>query len=334
MSFSKLKGQDHAVQVLRSALRSGRIPHAYLFSGPDGVGRKLAAMTLAKAVNCEASTDDSCDCCPSCMKIDHESHGDLKIIEPGETGVIKVDAIRKLQKSLSFRHVEAHVKVGILVGAESMNPSSSNALLKTLEEPTNNTLIILLATGAGAVLPTIASRCQVLRFRPLPIEVVEEIVKEKYVLGEELAGLVSAMSNGSLRRAGALAEDTDFVNKTRKTAIRDLMRLVAHRREGYHFGLAQEIAQSEDPGRILESLKLWYRDLLLNKIGVGPETMLNRDLAADAGQCSALLTTDEIIRGIDRMEWAERSLDAHANPLLTIEVLINDLAGNRDRAYS
>ncbi|MFC1888569.1 DNA polymerase III subunit delta' [Thermodesulfobacteriota bacterium] len=332
MSFSKLKGQDHAVQILRSSLRSGRTPHAYLFIGPDGVGRKLAAMTLAKAVNCEESKYDSCDRCPSCMKIDHESHGDLKIIEPEETGVIRVDAIRKLQKSLSFRHVEARVKVGIVMGAESMNPSSSNAILKTLEEPTTNTLIILLAPGAGTVLSTIVSRCQVLRFRPLPLEVVEEKLKKKYDLDEPSVKLISAMSNGSLGKAFELATDEKFVSETRPATIKDLMRLVALRREGLHFRFAQEIAGSEDSRRILESLKLWYRDLLLTKLGVGAEKMLNRDLADVAGQCSALLTTEEIMRGIDRMEEAEKSLDARSNPQLTIEVLVNDLAGNRGRA--
>ena len=313
-------------------MKSGRIPHAYLFIGPDGVGRKLAAMTLAKAVNCEESKNDSCDRCPSCIKIDHESHGDLKIIEPEETGVIRVDAIRKLQKSFSFRHVEARVKAGIVIGAESMNPSSSNALLKTLEEPTANTLIILLAPGAGNLLPTIASRCQVVRFRPLPLEVVEAIVKEKYDLDEPSVRLISAMSNGSLRKAFELATDGKFISTTRQATIKELMRIVALGREGLHFGLAQEIAGSENSRRILESLKLWYRDLLLTKIGVGAEKMLNRDLVAEVGQCSALLTTEEIMRGIDRMEEAEKSLDAHANPQLTIEVLVNDLAGNRGRA--
>src|SRR5512136_2772802 len=191
MPFSQIIGQERAVEALRAALRRGGLHHAYLFAGPEGVGKGMAARLLAQAANCERDDGDACGNCPACRKIARGVHPDVLVVEPerdmaragrwepkgGRTPSrdIVVDQVRELvDRRLSLRRFEGRRRFVILDPADAMNPQAQNALLKTLEEPPDDTTLVLVAAGGDALLPTIRSRCLRVAFAPLPASAIEE----------------------------------------------------------------------------------------------------------------------------------------------------------------
>jgi DNA polymerase-3 subunit delta' len=159
VSFERVKDQDVAIATLKMAIRKNRLAHAYLFEGPDGVGKKLTAEAFAKAVNCEKGGDDSCDTCWSCLRIGELTHPDVTLIEPVKAGrAIHVDTMQELIERSSLKPYRAKYRVAILVDAERMNDAAANKFLKTLEEPPGNSLFILVSHSPEQLPATIVSR--------------------------------------------------------------------------------------------------------------------------------------------------------------------------------
>jgi len=168
MSFEDVKGQDTAAGFLKTAIKNQKLAHAYIFAGPRLSGRALLARNFAKAVNCEDSENAPCDLCPACRKIDKDTHPDVKWIKRDEkASEIKIEQIRELQNRIILKPYEGKYKVAVVVNAELMTIEASNSFLKTLEEPPANSIFILIVERPKDLLPTIASRCQVVRLRPL-----------------------------------------------------------------------------------------------------------------------------------------------------------------------
>ena len=192
MALRDVKGQDRAVNILLRTLVRDRVPSAYLFTGDSGIGKRLAALNLAKAVNCLHGHDslfpagdgrndaqigpDSCDACSSCRKIDAGTHPDLIMVSP-EKGEIRVDEIRAVTDALSLRAYEGKRKVAVIDDADTMNQSAANAFLKTLEEPPDDSLIILIASNSERLPETIRSRCSVVRFTTLSADACGEVIR-------------------------------------------------------------------------------------------------------------------------------------------------------------
>ncbi len=172
MSFKNVIGHQKQIELLQRAIVNDKVVHTYLFFGNEGIGKRWVALQFAKALNClerGAEEGDACDRCISCRKIDGALHPDVSFLEPeGPSQLIKVEAMRQMQRELAFRPYEGKRRVCVLTTADRMAPEISNTLLKTLEEPPLHTVMILLAKSARALLPTILSRCQQIPFNPLP----------------------------------------------------------------------------------------------------------------------------------------------------------------------
>jgi DNA polymerase III subunit delta' len=168
MSFAEIIGHQGQIEILRAALAKNRLHHAYLFAGPEGVGKRTLALALAKAVHCTEMGSDSCGQCVNCARIRDGNHPDVRLIEPlmGKKE-ISIQQIREIERQLNFRSFSGGKKIAILDPATLMNLSAQNALLKTLEEPPQDSLLILIAPTAGGLLPTLRSRCLSLSFGPL-----------------------------------------------------------------------------------------------------------------------------------------------------------------------
>lgn len=178
MPFHQIAGQDVPKRLLQNALRSGRVSHAYLFSGPPGSGQMQVALTFAQALFCREFKDDACGQCLECRKIAHGNHPDLFVIEP-DGASIKIDQIRGLQRLFSYRSKDEQPKVYIIKQADTMTVQAANSLLKFLEEPQVPTVGILIADNGQALLPTIQSRTQRVPFSPLSSEIVmQELIRE------------------------------------------------------------------------------------------------------------------------------------------------------------
>ncbi|MEW5767745.1 MAG: DNA polymerase III subunit delta' [bacterium] len=204
--FSQIIGQAYAVTMLEKALQSKRLAHAYLFYGPEGVGKALTARALAKALNCEEQYCLPDRPCSSCRKIEAGLHSDVEEIKP-EGSFILISQIREIRSRAAFKPLGREKRVFIIPEAERMTTEAANAFLVTLEEPPSETIIILMTRDYEAVLPTISSRCQGLRFSPLPYQAQEKVLLQWETAPEAIPSLIH-LSGGSLGRAKQyLAED-------------------------------------------------------------------------------------------------------------------------------
>ncbi len=218
MALKNIIGQEKALNILKGCIQKERIPHAIFFAGDEGIGKKLTAVNFAKALNCTGTSDgpdlfadgsaeqdtavvkDACDKCSSCIKIDKGTHPDLFMIEPeGDGGQIKVSAIRQLEEAMSYKPFEGEWKIAIIDNTDRMNTSASNAFLKTLEEPSQKSILILISSRPDIMLATIRSRCQRVNFSPLPIDTMSSLLQEKHAeFDHEQASLLSTLSGGRL----------------------------------------------------------------------------------------------------------------------------------------
>jgi DNA polymerase-3 subunit delta' len=319
--FRDLIGQERAVRLIQQGLRIGRTAHAYLFTGADGVGRRTAALMLARALNCgqSAAADDGCGVCVPCRKIARGLHPDVQVIEPAGT-TMKIDQVRMLEADAVLGPYEGKRKVFILDRAEKLTEQAANALLKTLEEPTGWTVFVLVTSSASTLPPTVVSRCQVVPFSTVGPDVLEAFLTRRG-LDRERARLMVSFSRGSVGRA--LALDVASLTASRDAlleavgrglrdgpaALIDVAEKHAKDREGLH----QE----------LEVLLTWFRDLMLAKVtGRSDCWLVNRDRGEALARQAEGVSLPAILDGLRAVHATINSLSRNGNPRLCMEHLL------------
>ena len=324
MTYAGILGHERQKAILKRAQSSGRLAHAYLFEGPEGIGKRLVALALARSLFC--ATRNGCGECPACRKVDHQNHPDLHIVE-ADGNTIKIEQIRALQKELSFRPLEGERKICVIEAAEKMNASSGNALLKTLEEPAGHALLILLTSQPDAVLPTILSRCQRLPFSRLPTATIRRALAEADAGNEAHAHILATLSDGSFHKA--LGRDRDLYLERRKTILKAVTALS---RGSYLplFELAAELAEEKERlSEILDILRAFYRDLLLCQHGWPEDDLVNRDLIDKIRRIAAQESPQTLLRKIEAINAAYFHLERNVNGQLTFEVLLMRLTATQ-----
>ncbi|MCX6339297.1 MAG: DNA polymerase III subunit delta' [Candidatus Aureabacteria bacterium] len=211
MALSEIKGQERAVGLLKKRLAAGRLAHAYLFYGPEGIGKELTAKNFAKLLNCRSpSHGDACDFCEDCVAAEKHVHPDIiwlrpqgkgRVIPIGDPDNPKKGTVRHFQRTVSLKPYMGRWKVGIFTDAHALQRDAAGALLKTLEEPPAHTLLILVTSRPDMLLPTIISRCQAVRFEAMPQETLEGILRSEYSLARAEAGDLSRLMEGRLGEA-------------------------------------------------------------------------------------------------------------------------------------
>lgn len=321
MTFDQILGHARQKEILRRAIRSQRLAHAYLFEGPEGVGKQLVALALTRAVVCSEGT--GCGSCVACRKVDHHNHPDLHLLEP-DGASIKIEQIRALQKELSYRPLEAAKKICIIDAAERMNPAAGNALLKTLEEPSGEALIILLSSHPERVLPTIRSRSQRLPFQRLPQDLIKTVLVRQPGLDEIHAHILASLSEGSFKIA--LGKDHDLYLEQRKEIIRGISVLSMDNIVPI-FELAQKLADNKEQLQdILEILQIFYRDLLTYKHYAGEEQLVNIDLLEEIRRAAQCHDQRTLLNKLESLAQTRRLLERNINRQLAVENLLLDLA--------
>jgi DNA polymerase-3 subunit delta' len=305
-SFASLAGQHKAKNLLDRSLGSGRMPHAYLFRGPDGVGKRLTALLAAARINC-ANPDGSsgCGACSSCLKLRSGNHPDVVIVSP-ESGSIKINKIRELCRSLSYPPYESETRVVIIEDVHMMTTEAANSLLKTLEEPPENNLLILTSESSRELLPTIVSRCQAVTFFGLPVEECARVIAQKSsAIGLGEARLLAELAGGSPGTA-LILKNKELVDRYRAVVnVLETTSSAAEDEVGPVLEAAAELASlKEDLPLMLGLLRIWVRGLMTR--GAGTEMELQR-------------------RRLAALEGAQRQLDRNCNRTLVSEVLLFNL---------
>jgi len=318
MSFTAVIGQDASITVLRRTLAAGKLAHAYLFDGIEGCGKRLTAMALVEAVFCREGT--GCGTCPSCRKLAGMQHPDLHLVEP-DGAFIKIDQIRALQRELAYRPFEAPKKACIIDNADRLNPAAGNALLKTLEEPPGNALLILITANAGGMLPTILSRCQRLQFNAIP-----QPAMEAYLVSQgqsaETARIAASLAGGSLKKALEVSDEE--VLQDRQTLLERLLDLSLGDITTL-FATAEELAADKEKAReMLDLVTTFLRDMLL--LRGGSAEVSNRDLLPLLEKGATRFAPARLMSLIEQVAATRHALLRNVNTRLALEVMFMRLA--------
>lgn len=322
MSFKEIIGHRRPVRLLQKAILNDHLPQAYLFLGPEGVGKRLTALTLAKTLNCEEEREDCCERCLSCRKIEDSNHPDVSLIRP-DGQFIRIEAIRQLQRSLSYRPYEGKQRVCVLDGADRIKAEGANALLKTLEEPPPDTLLILLATERDLLLPTVVSRCQEVRFTSLPINQMIEEVSRRLSLEKREAKTVAELSQGSLGKALEMFDHE--VWEKRPEIIGELIDLPSQD-VGQAFAMAESLADfGESLPLVFPIMISWYRDLIIWNEQKDVDRLINQDFHEAVREKAILMSRRSLVRRIEAINQTSKALNRNVNRLLAMESLMLQL---------
>lgn len=317
-------GHEWTVALLRRSLVDGRVRHAYLIAGSPQIGKTTLARTFAQALNCAHPKVDErpCDACRSCRLVSHGNHPDVWVVEP-DGAYFKIDQIRALQRQVALSPLEGRWKVYILQEMERATAEAANALLKTLEEPPSHAVLILTASEAEALLPTIVSRCQPILLRPLSRQAVEQALVDRWQVPPEQASLLANLSGGRLGWAVEASQKPSVLER-RSQRLDELQELIGQGR-AERFAYAEKL--SRDPATLREVMALWltwWRDLLLIAHG-STAALTHQDQNADLHRLAEKLGPEQTRRVVAAIRAAIRGLDSHANSRLTTEVLMLNL---------
>lgn len=304
MSFNEIKGLDKQIGILKGYLKKGCLEGAYLFCGPEGIGKKLVAKMLAKAANCEEKGLEPCGRCASCMKIENNQHPDVHIIEP-QDGKIHIDAMRQLQREIKLKPYEAESKVVIINDARLFTGEAAACLLKSLEEPPKGSLVILISDRPALLFKTIISRCKIVKFTPLKREELKELLRKEYGIEKSLAHFLAYFSEGRLGFALRL-KDTDIMNHKN--------RIINELTISRHFESDNLPLQDRPEVRsYLNMLAFWFRDIYLVKAGLTLSETVNSDRSSDLARLTRQFSfqeLDEILDSVsDSIFYLERNIN-------------------------
>ena len=303
-------GHQQILEQLYHAIASNRVAGAYLFVGVANVGKETVALHFAKSINCLSSDKGACGSCLSCRKADDGNHPDLQIIRPSGTW-IKIDQIRELQKRIIYRPLEGVRKVYILTEAERLNLEAANCLLKTLEEPPADSVLILLTTNLDALLPTIRSRCQIIPFHPLLVSELAEHLMERFDINETQAFSISTVAGGAFGKASALVQEGAEFDEEIPEILTVGNRLDA-------FRIAEKWSQQPE---VLDHLVTWYRDLVLLHQGAPTDLLTHVHHAEQLKELTTHYSRLQLQSAIKAIFETKAMLQRNVNATLALEVL-------------
>ncbi len=343
--FSRLIGNEEVKASLARLLTGGRVPGSLLFTGESGIGKKLFALELAKALNCRNRAGvEACDECSSCKRISNSTfppfssaddnkermiwseHADVAMVRPYKE-IIRVKAMRELEREANFRPFEGSARVFIVEDAEYMNEQAANALLKTLEEPPATSHLIVTTTNPTALLATIRSRCQVIRFAPIAADEIEKFLIQREGISADDATLLARTSCGSLGRA--LSADVDDYRERRAAMLAILKSLTLTGDRVQLLRSAEDLAAAKDRAdyeQSLDVLEALIRDAWALSLGRPADSIVNRDRVKDLDRIASELRSEKAALWLSTIEELRGALEVNINRRIASDGLVVSMA--------
>ena len=351
--FESILDQKQPVRILSTLFHNGAVPHALLFTGIDGVGKTNCAMVFAMLCNClekchitdkqdridfATLTDgyfiNPCGNCRACKKIESGNHPDIILIKPGGN-FIRIEQIRDLGNIIALKPYEAKMRVVIISDARRMTPEAGNALLKSLEESPERTIFILTANQVSDLIPTIVSRCQHIRFNPIPLKSIAKMLAAKFSLDQKNAEIIASLAGGSFSKALKLGRTHKvnwinyrkwFLDSVAMNYFTGESSETIAKPYGLIFALADKLSKNKDLlFESLEMIETWLRDIAIYKYS--PDKVVNIDMIENVKNVSKKVSVKSLISKIKAIHKAQKNILANANPKITLDILILKLVG-------
>ena len=296
--------------MIRQYLKNSRMPSGLIFCGPEGVGKKTAAVLTAKALNCLPAANEPCGQCASCLKIEKGEHPDVHLIE-NDQDAVKSDDIRALRREIFLKPYEGKKRVFIIDNAHKLTAEAANSILKVLEEPPEGSVIILVTSCPSRLLKTVLSRCQSVRFRRLTAPVLEALLRDSHGVDAQTAGFLSSFSCDS--PGAALKMQRKKIVEERDRAVDYLL--------GKGPDISAGLKEREDAKAAMTAMAAWLRDVILLKTGAPESRLVNYDRRRDAADCGARYTTAELLKAFRALADSLLFLEQNVNVKLLVSGL-------------
>ena len=319
--FAGIVGRADVVAHMQNAIRADKISHAYILSGEKGAGKRLLSTIFAMTLQCEEGGSEPCGRCASCRKAISGNHPDIIYVSHEKAGTVSVDEIRdQVVNDVAIRPYESRYKIYIIDEASRMTPQAQNALLKTLEEPPAYAVIMLLADNVDALLPTILSRCVMLRLAPVSDREIKEFLMQQMHVPDYQAEIEAAYAQGNIGKAKMIAQNSDFLEMT-ENAVRQLKRsknMEIREMVDAIRGLSGEKQNARD---YLDIYTMWFRDVLLFKATKEIDSLIFKEEVSAIRQRAEESSYEGIQKILDAIRHADDRLRANVNFDLTMELL-------------
>jgi|LSQX01.1.fsa_nt_gb DNA polymerase-3 subunit delta' len=320
MNFSDIIGQETVVSGLKNIIENKTVGHAYIFIGPEGVGKKMTASIFVNTLMCEEATSKPCGTCSGCKKIETGNHPDVYIVE-GDSSTIGVEEIRNLKKDIYIKPYEAERKIYIIQEAQKLTEQAQNTLLKVLEEPPKYGTIILISTNAGVFLDTILSRALVITFRPHPYDIIERYLSINYPELKEELPFIAGFSGGIIGKAKEIAVSLEY-SEMRRAITKSLMSLLSNNELDVLNTIENFEKYKSMTDSVFEFLLLWVRDVIFIKGLKSTDMIINIDMIDKVKDFSKNVTTKSIYKIAKHIIDTKRKVDQYANFNLAVEAML------------
>lgn len=326
--FKDIIGQDQIKEHLQSAIRTGKISHAYIINGERFSGKEFIARVFAMSLQCEKEGVEPCQVCHSCKQAMSDNQPDIIRITHDKPGSIGVDDIRtQINSDVAIKPYSSPYKIYIMNEAEKMTVQAQNALLKTLEEPPAYAVILLLTTNINSMLQTILSRCVVLNMKPISDDLVKKFLMEQMQIPDYKAEVCVAFARGNIGKAKLLASSEDF-EKVKEEAL-SLLRYIQEMDITEMIAAIKRVTEYKlNVDDYLDILSIWYRDVLLFKATNDANHLVFREEIRNIRKVAGRTSYEGIERVIRALEKAKSRLEANVNFELTMELLLLDIKEN------
>lgn len=324
MPFADILGHDHVKAVLARLISRGRLPGSMLLSGPPGVGKRKLAVAVARALVCEKGGDEACGTCGACLRSGKGIHADVFVIEPATVTSIKIEQVREAVDNILSRPFEGRSRAFVIDDAHLMTEQASNALLKALEEPPATSHVMLVTSSPQALLPTIRSRCQMLRVGALPAALIEGYLRDHLSLDAAEAHLRASLCGGSLGQA--IAFEADAYRGVRDGVL-ELLEKLPGSNALQRVESAEWLEEQDQVSLALAAMRSLLRDVAAVSAGADPSMLLNADVAPRVGALARGPLSHRAVSICDALSEAEEALRGNANKLLTMDVIVDVVAG-------